>query len=174
MSARRDTGEPQPATVRLAKAHSDEIGLLAGSLVAMVDEVRASMATMAEALGVEPLPERTDTPPVAWARQRAAAPRRVESIDRIKAKMDEAHLAAKRQSGMPGANARHDGSRLQLPQDEDDLAAARAALLASNSQAARHAEMAKKGPYPDDGSDVHWADRAEREVVYRKLQEEES
>jgi hypothetical protein len=172
VSAARDTSEPVPASVRLARAHNDEVGLLAGAVCAMVDEIRASMTAMAEALGVEPSPERADTPPLSWARQRAASPSRVESVDRIKAEMDAAHLAARRQSGVPSADLRGDGSRHRIPQDESDLAAARAELLAGNSQAARHAAMAAAGPYPGDNSDAHRSTRKVREEIYKKLQKE--
>jgi hypothetical protein len=172
MTALRDTGEPVDATVALARAHNDEIGQLCAVIVAMVDESRRNMSAMARMLDLE-LPEPSkDEPVVIWARQRAAARGQVASIEKIRAEMDEAHRAARRQSGMPGANARADGSRLRLPQDENDLAMARQELLSGGGQAARHAAMATAAAYPGDSSDAHRSTRALRAEIYKKLQEE--
>ena len=177
MSALRETGEPQPAAVRLARAHNDEIALLAGAVVAMIDENRRGLTRMAEMLDLEPPAEARDTAPVIWARERAKARGRTESIEKIRAQMDAVHVSARRQSGLPAADLRlrtGDGSAFRLPIDENDLAHERARLLASRGgQAARHAEMAAKGR-GGDATDSHMADRAARAAMYAQLQREGS
>ena len=163
------TGEHQvPASARLARSTHEEIGQLAGALIAAVDENRAILKIICEHLGVEPV-ERTDTEPIAWARSRAGAMSRLESIDRIKASMDANHAAAKRQAGLPPRDLRRDHSRQQPILDDADLAAEKAAFIArqgADAQPNRHAAMQKSGYAPDQYGDFHWKSRQVREAIY--------
>lgn len=149
---------PVPATVSLSRNLHSEIGALAGALADVWDGMRL----IASAVGVE-LPE---TESVEWARRRAGAESRQASVDRLLGEMAESRSAARRQSAVPSYDLRRDGSRIRHPEAGWE-AMERANFIGRNpnSQAARHAAMAK-GSAPYDVADAHAATRKDRERIY--------
>jgi hypothetical protein len=154
----------QPAIVRVAQDARDRDDRIASAVLAVYDVIVRAL-DLADDEEAPPEPE-----PISALRHQLAATGRYESATRIRAEMDASHAAARRQSGVPPTTRRFDGSRLRDPGDERDQIIARQRLLA-NGQAARHAEMAAQ-PAPWDVGDAHPGTRAQRQAIYRRLQQE--
>jgi hypothetical protein len=153
--------------VGLARRTNSEIGRLAAAVVAVSDDVRAMLLTIAKMLDVEPaLPETNDA--INWARRRAGAEDTQAGIDRLLMQMEESRRAAERQSGLPTPR-RRDGSQPR-PVSGDHADVDRAEFIASHGygQIARHAEMAR-GKVPDPSWDARPETREIREAMYAKL-----
>jgi hypothetical protein len=159
-----------PGTVKLAKAAREDSDRLAAALVAVWDAERARMKVICEALEVE-APEIADPEPILWARRRAAELERPDWVAQARRQMDDAKRAARRQSGMPPADLRTDGTHA-APVEPGDVIAKNQALMARSSQAARHAQMATAGKAPGDASDAHRDTRKVRAEIYKRLAKE--